>query len=553
MKLRKILTLALSAVMATGLLTSVSFGQTGTGQQWDVSKSKTATQLDKDFISDVTLSLPAAEEQLVSDVVLVLDKSTSAALEEQALAMLRELKGQVEETNAKVKVGVVIFNKEAHVTDFKDLATEYDAIEAAVKQDISSGTNTHAGLLAGKEMLDNDTDVDDSRKYLIFVSDGITYMYDSEPTATAWSFMADAVNDWAGPDNWASKYGSNEAPDNWAAWMEETGAQVEAQGTEYEYPYDDYEELKAAGSLNATPVDSSADYANSVDKALWLTYQTYQQCAESYNCYAMTAGSSSGEQYLWGPSFMEYLSGGEDVSFDSIKNDIYYLLDAGSKVIDEMGYGTDNAGNSYDFDFVDETPVLTVGGIQIEGVESTAADGATSSYIFGDKGDGEPRFMLDYYRDGYTEETGGETYGECFVLTVNEPVSQFSPVQLTYSVKLMDPSTEPGTYGQYDADGSEGLSGLYTNNQAVLLPVATGGAVGEAELFPMPTVSYTVEKTGGTQPGDTGDADTDADNGSKGSGTKTGDDFNMLAFVGAALAAAAAAGATVLIRRRKTD
>ena len=95
MKLRKILTLALSAVMATGLLTSVSFGQTGTGQQWDVSKSKTATQLDKDFISDVTLSLPAAEEQLVSDVVLVLDKSTSAALEEQALAMLRELKGQV--------------------------------------------------------------------------------------------------------------------------------------------------------------------------------------------------------------------------------------------------------------------------------------------------------------------------------------------------------------------------------------------------------------------------------------------------------------------------
>ena len=88
MKLRKILTLALSAVMATGLLTSVSFGQTGTGQQWDVSKSKTATQLDKDFISDVTLSLPAAEEQLVSDVVLVLDKSTSAALEEQALAMV---------------------------------------------------------------------------------------------------------------------------------------------------------------------------------------------------------------------------------------------------------------------------------------------------------------------------------------------------------------------------------------------------------------------------------------------------------------------------------
>ena len=114
-----------------------------------------------------------------------------------------------------------------------------------MKQDISSGTNTHAGLLAGKEMLDNDTDVDDSRKYLIFVSDGITYMYDSEPTATAWSFMADAVTT-GQVLTLGVQYGSNEAPDNWAAWLEETGAQVEAQGTEYEYPYDDYEELKAA-------------------------------------------------------------------------------------------------------------------------------------------------------------------------------------------------------------------------------------------------------------------------------------------------------------------
>ena len=120
------------------------------GGDWDVSKSKTATNLDENFESDVTLSLPSAETQLASDVVFVLDKSTSAELEDQALKMLKNLQAQIQETGAKVNVGVVIFNKEAHTNGFFDLATEYDKIEAAIKTDISSGTNTHAGLLAGR-------------------------------------------------------------------------------------------------------------------------------------------------------------------------------------------------------------------------------------------------------------------------------------------------------------------------------------------------------------------------------------------------------------------
>ena len=140
--------------------------------EWDVSKSKTATNLVKDgegnYTSDVTLSLPSAQEQLVSDVVLVLDKSTSADVEDQALAMLSSLKERLDATSAKIQVGVVIFNKEAHVANggkFFDLSKEYEAIEEAIRQEIKSGTNTHAGLLAGKAMLDSDTQVDASRKY----------------------------------------------------------------------------------------------------------------------------------------------------------------------------------------------------------------------------------------------------------------------------------------------------------------------------------------------------------------------------------------------------
>ena len=48
-------------------------------------------------------------------------------------------------------------------------------------------------------MLDEDKEVAANRKYLIFVSDGITYMYNAKPTATAWSFMADSWNHWAKP------------------------------------------------------------------------------------------------------------------------------------------------------------------------------------------------------------------------------------------------------------------------------------------------------------------------------------------------------------------
>lgn len=40
---------------------------------------------------------------------------------------------------------------------------------------------------------------------------------------------------------------------------------------------------------------------------------------------------------------------------------------------------------------------------------------------------------------------------------------------------LKTPKTEPGTYGQYDQDGSQGYDGLYTNNSATLYPVDSNG------------------------------------------------------------------------------
>ena len=156
---------------------------------------KRQTELDSDFNSQITLSLPSAEEQLVTDVVFVLDKSTSTVVEDEALEMLKNLEKQASDTGAKIKAGVVIFNKTANeaigLTELN--AESLVQIENAMRMEISGGTNLHAGILAGKKMLDEDTSVDSNRKYMVVISDGITYMFNEEPTAVAWSWIGDTV------------------------------------------------------------------------------------------------------------------------------------------------------------------------------------------------------------------------------------------------------------------------------------------------------------------------------------------------------------------------
>ena len=445
--------------------------------EWNVSRSKTATALDTStWTSNVTLSLPSAEEALASDVVFVLDKSTSAEKEEQALGMLTALKEQTAKTGAKVKVGVVIFNKQANVTaPLTDLATDsgYKTIEAAIKQGFSSGTNTHAGLLAGKQLLDEDTEVAANRKYLIFVSDGITYMYNAEPTVTAWSFKADFWKHWAAPNNWSSKNGNDDPPDNWSAWMTKIGAQVEAQGTEYEHPYEPSGET--ATKWTPEKDDTYKDYANSIDKALYLTYQVYQEAkTKGYNCYAVANESST--DYHWGPAFMRYLANGETVNFDKIQNDILYAVSAGSTVEDQMGDA---------FDFVPDSLKLTVGGTELK----SKANGNMT--YFGDDvenlSENNCRFKVLYAPDT-----------DAFVWTINENVSNFAPVQLTYTVKLTKPETAPGTYGTEDLKGEKNVpadKALFTNKRAVLNAINSAGAPLNPLDFPKPSVSYTVKKS----------------------------------------------------------
>ena len=484
------------------------------------SKSKEATNLvkqsDGTYTSDVTLTLPSVEEAPVYDVVFVLDKSTSAELEQNALDMLKQLQAQIKGTQTTIKVGVVIFNKEAHVTELKNLTTEYAQIEEAIKEKIESGTNTHAGLLAGKELLDNDNDKDVTadHKYLIFVSDGITYTYNKTPTAIAWGFFADEEKHFAGPDNYASKYGSNVPPANWSEWLTSVGQQIQDLDSKYEYPYGTEPTEITVSSVSKTT-------ANSVDKALYLTNEAYQSAKTAgYHCYAMEAEGTAGKNFPWGPSFMSYLAGGKEVSFEDIHNDIYYLLSEGSTVEDVIGYGTDNRGNAYNFDFVNDMSKLTlkVGTETLEATDlsldlSYGDANETARYGFApnrvqittdmdqsnipEQAPYSYGYVLHYYQNGKDGKSD-----ECFVWDINVPVSKFAPVSLTYQVKLTNAQTSSGTYGTYDKNGSQNKDSLYTNKSATLYPVDSDGVCGIPENFQKPTVSYTV--SGGNSGGNNG-------------------------------------------------
>ena len=508
----------LHALKAAHGIDPIDPGEPG-GGDWDVehSKSKTVTPLDANYESDVTLSLPSAEEQLESDVVFVLDKSTSTDIEDEALAMLEDLQGQIAQTGAKVNVGVVIFNKEANrVLELTELTEEnMSRIEEAIRTTISSGTNTHAGLLAGKSMLDSDTSVDSSRKYLVFVSDAITYMFNSgadyDPTAIAMENgapVSSGAGTFAGPENWLAKYGDNNGPENWDTWFTQIKAQMEADKDTYYVPY-----AEQYQNENHISWDERAEHATSVDTALYLTNEVYQSAKNAgYHCYAMKATSNA--DHPWASRFMDYLANGQEVSFEDIQNDIFYLLDAGSSVVDVIGYGTDNAGNEYNFDFVDNLDNLkiTVGGNELD--EEDIIDPqfndpyVTSAYGFSDPASGRDGydFVLKYYQKGQDGNSD-----ECFVWEINVPVSNFAPVQLTYTVKLTNPQTAEGTYGEYDANGENGSTSLYTNKEATLYPVDSNGDSGVPENFPKPTVSYTVggNDNPGTDP--TPDPDPDPD------------------------------------------
>ena len=480
--------------MVIGLFPAVLAAETvPTDFDWKVSKSKTATDLDADGSTRVTLSLPSAEETLTSDVVFVLDGSSSADANvvKESLKLLKELKKAAGGNGATVNVCIVKFKRQAFKSDWYDLATNFEDIEKAMSTRYSGGTNIHAGLLAGKEALEEHTNVSASRKYLVLISDGSTYLYSKDGN---WASDTPFTRSYYPKDNYNSVAGGywdnawfepNNHPEvnvprpkdtseiaAWQNYLKDVKARnAKSHGDDYDYhceydknfnqgiPSDDYKQQPR--------VERSA---NNRDMAFYYADQTWQQMREAgYNLFSIATedGSAGAGNSDDSRCFMNYLNGGQSLNFSDIKDEIFYAVGRGSIVEDCMGYDT-STSNNYNFDLVRDSLILTVGG------QSLASKRVGNTYYFGNTGvnlnENNCRFQVVY--------TPANDENEKFVWTINEAVSNFSRVQLSYQLRLRDDArTSKDNY-------------FYTNFSATLTPKDSGGKTGINQTFDRPRVTF---------------------------------------------------------------
>lgn len=515
-KSKKLVTLVLAISMICMMIPQ-AFAASGR-VSWSISKSKTATNLDKDYKSEVTLSLPAADYKKDLDVVFVLDGSTSTDEDSLAEQTAELLDGLAAYENLNVKAGLVIFggttvllNEENEAIN--NLMELTDETAALLKGEIvntaydgmagRSGSNLQGGVDAARALLEADTAVAAEDKYIIILSDGAARMWCENGEAVSQAYYAnlDAPNVvfWNSNSDFLDvRWKDDNEPtrsfsDVWSAAAE--GKDIGSYGMLKSV----YDTGKATGVYpegsvaSYDTVKNDPDYFTTYEAATYYAAVSITEATEEANVILVSYPYHSEKNYgMYIESFKAWLAENGVTRYDSadssaeqifanVKKDLVQLVDAGSYVEDYMGYVDGEDG--YDFDFVNDAAALSM---KVGEKELQAEKIAENQYGFG-KNDQGYDFVVKY-------EAGNGKDTEHFVWEINVPVTKENTVQLTYTVELKNPQTEPGTYGKYDADGSKQYEGLLTNNSAVLYPKDSTGEMGDPEEFGKPTVDYTVEK-----------------------------------------------------------
>lgn len=547
-------TMALTLGMAAPATTALAADLAGGGDSSAAleKNQKTATELDENLETKVTLSFPGKREAEPSDVVFVLDKSGASAqmdIYNQAKEFLGQISQKAKDDGLDIKVGVVLFNKMGNVQQqLTDVVTGYDDILNAMNSEIRSGTNMHAGLLAAKSILDEDTAVKAENKHVILISDGATYLYCKDgdftkPYTRSFGKVEGGENFLGGVWEWQSREyhtdnawkkfsdGSNfifsqamTSPQKMAEYLAYYKDQYQNSDKNWaQYDYEYTVEAANNGTTNPIPLDVNAPcncdiaYISADD-----TFQAMANAGYDMNVYFKNEADFDGS------NFLKYLArntndGKLDTGFAEIKAKLVDKIAAGSTVVDVIGA---------DFDFVNDPAKisLTANG---EKLAPEKIDDAT--YGFGKLADGSYRFTLGYV-DGDQEK---------LVLMLNEAASPSRPLVLEYSERLVNVPTEPGTHT------------LNVNESAFLNPVDANGVSGESYEFPVPTVTYTVpepEQKPEPKPEEPTKPSTDSTKKpakkTKGAVPKTGDATAPAAVVGLLVAGAAAGTVGVAVKRR---
>lgn len=485
---KRILGILLLLVFSVFISKTVSAATLDT-DKLEKSKSKTATALDENYESRITISLPSKEEELVSDVVFVLDysscsKETAAAM----IEMLSELNNSIKTTNASIKVGVIIFR--GYAVKAFDLATYNDEAIEKLRESVSEipaelqltsgkGSNLPAGILAAKQMLLADTGVANNRKYAIVISDGATYLFTKNDEYNKGYTRITGAGGGGSLYEWDEKYNpitstgerkypslTNGVPENWDSFL----TVIEKNNASYEQYDKFYDRNNMDYKNNLVPLDGIINVELSFMQSAKFYHDLENAGINTYFIQSDVAGEGD-KKYEVIDSFVKYMQKNKTVDFNVIQKDIEYLVDAGSKVVDYIGKGKDNFGSFYDFDVVDGTFTLSINGEFLDLVKTITMEGATSTYaVFG--ANNEPIYLVNYF--------AGEN--ERVELEIYVPVSNFARVELSFIERLINPDTK--TDGKHVVD---------TNEDATITIISTDQSVKE-EKFEKPKVDYTIGK-----------------------------------------------------------
>ena len=493
---------------------------------WELSKDKTATALDSNYNSKVTLSLPAGDYPQTVDVVFTVD--CTSVLFYNYTGIIKEIEKIADELAGKdinLNVGLVGFGHESKVyLPLTNITEEnVDAVMEEVKATIfndrdwlknNGGTNIQKGILTGRKLLDNsNTGALPNDQYFILMTDGAGFWYNNangETVCTAHRGDSnqslgnmDANKDVGGPTRITdSMYlrAVNKGK-TFGDFIAEQGAAIEKSAERSLTT----EGAKSAGKLAYTTQDVQNydvyPYLN-MERGTYFAAKALQEVAAEgysvitigydYNKFGLTSLNAVSKGFReWTAEVGSYYTASmlnvQD-AFEDVRDEMIYLLDAGSQVVDIIGQGKDDKGNDYNFDVANlDNMTITVGGVELNKVKIQSEEflrSTTYGFFEGEIADDNYDFVVTYYPDGVAD-ADGETR-EHFVWSINTPVSKYAPAQFSYDVHLTNPQKAKGEYK------------VETNVEAVLTPVDSNGTVGSTETFPVPELTYEVKGGGST-------------------------------------------------------
>lgn len=493
---------------------------------WELSKDKTATALDSNYNSKVTLSLPAGDYPQTVDVVFTVD--CTSVLFYNYTGIIKEIEKIADELAGKdinLNVGLVGFGHESKVyLPLTNITEEnVDAVMEEVKTTISNdrdwlknngGTNIQKGILTGRKLLDNsNTGALPNDQYFILMTDGAGFWYNNangETVCTAHRGDSnqslgnmDANNDVGGPTriNDSMYLRAVKKGKTFGDFIAEQGAAIEKSAERSLTT----EGAKSADKLAYTTQDVQNydvyPYLN-MERGTYFAAKALQEVAAegysvitigyNYNKFGLTSLNAVSKGFReWTAEVGSYYTASmfnvQD-AFEDVRDEMIYLLDAGSQVVDIIGQGKDDKGNDYNFDVANlDNMTITVGGVELNKVKIQSEEflrRTTYGFFEGEIADDNYDFVVTYYPDGVAD-ADGETR-EHFVWSINTPVSKYAPAQFSYDVHLTNPQKAKGEYK------------VETNVEAVLTPVDSNGTVGSTETFPVPELTYEVKGGGST-------------------------------------------------------